>query len=73
MPNWNEITRLMDIRALRYFVELVEQQSFTRASERLFVTQPTISKMVRNLEEELSLPLLDRGLRRERARLDRRA
>ena len=60
MPNWNEITRLMDIRALRYFVELVEQQSFTRASERLFVTQPTISKMVRNLEDELSLPLLNR-------------
>lgn len=50
----------MDIRALRYFVELVEQQSFTRASERLFVTQPTISKMVRNLEEELALPLLQR-------------
>lgn len=42
----------MDIRALRYFVELVNQQSFTKASERLFVTQPTISKMIRNLEQE---------------------
>lgn len=52
--------RIMDIRALRYFVELVEQQSFTRASERLFVTQPTISKMARNLEDELALPLLER-------------
>lgn len=30
----------MDIRALRYFVELIFQQSFTRASERLFVAQP---------------------------------
>ena len=28
----------MDIRALRYFVELVREQSFTRASEKLFVT-----------------------------------
>ena len=43
----------MDIRALRYFVELVREQSFTRASEKLFVTQPTISKMIRNMEEEL--------------------
>lgn len=50
----------MDIRALRYFVELVQQQSFTRASERLFVTQPTISKMVRSLEEEIGEPLLQR-------------
>ncbi|WP_345013840.1 LysR family transcriptional regulator [Pseudaeromonas paramecii] len=50
----------MDIRALRYFVELVRQQSFTRASERLCVTQPTISKMVRSLEEEIGEPLLDR-------------
>lgn len=50
----------MDIRALRYFVELVREQSFTRASEKLFVTQPTISKMIRNMEEELGQPLLNR-------------
>lgn len=30
----------MDIRTLRYFVEVVRQQSFTRAAEKLFVTQP---------------------------------
>ncbi|MGK4475102.1 LysR substrate-binding domain-containing protein [Aeromonas molluscorum] len=54
----------MDIRALRYFVELVREQSFTRASERLFVTQPTISKMIRSLEEELGQPLLNREGRR---------
>lgn len=51
----------MDIRALRYFVELVREQSFTRASEKLFVTQPTISKMIRNMEEELGQPLLSRA------------
>ncbi|MCV3287515.1 LysR family transcriptional regulator [Aeromonas media] len=50
----------MDIRALRYFVELVREKSFTRASEKLFVTQPTISKMIRNMEEELGQPLLNR-------------
>jgi len=50
----------MDVRALRYFVEVVRQQSFTRAAERLYVTQPTISKMLRQLEEELDCTLLIR-------------
>ena len=50
----------MDIRALRYSVELVREKSFTRASEKLFVTQPTISKMIRSMEEELGQPLLNR-------------
>lgn len=50
----------MDIRTLRYFVEVVKQQSFTRAAETLFVTQPTISKMLKQLEEELDRPLLMR-------------
>jgi DNA-binding transcriptional LysR family regulator len=65
MPNWHYLAitpdeRPMDIRALRYFVELVREKSFTRASEKLFVTQPTISKMIRNMEEELGQPLLNR-------------
>ncbi|WP_449404734.1 LysR substrate-binding domain-containing protein [Klebsiella grimontii] len=54
----------MDIRTLRYFVEVVRQQSFTRAAEKLFVTQPTISKMLKNLEDELSCTLLIRNGRR---------
>ncbi len=54
----------MDIRTLRYFVEVVRQQSFTRAAQKLFVTQPTISKMLRNLEEELNCTLLIRDGRR---------
>ncbi|MCQ8226219.1 LysR family transcriptional regulator [Pantoea trifolii] len=48
----------MDVRALRYFTEVVRQQSFTRAAEKLFVTQPTISKMLRQLREELGCTLL---------------
>ncbi|MFJ5160834.1 LysR family transcriptional regulator [Pantoea sp. NPDC088449] len=48
----------MDVRALRYFTEVVRQQSFTRAAEKLYVTQPTISKMLRQLEEELGCTLL---------------
>ena len=48
----------MDVKALRYFTEPVRRQNFTRAAEALFVTQPTISKMVRQLEDELGMPLL---------------
>jgi len=54
----------MDIRTLRYFVEVVRQQSFTRAAEKLFVTQPTISKMLKNLEDELNSTLLIRDGRK---------
>ena len=54
----------MDVRALRYFTEVVRQQSFTRAAQKLFVTQPTISKMLRQLEEELGCTLILRDGRR---------
>src|SRR4051795_4995354 len=53
----------MDVRALRYFVEVVNQQSFTRAGETVHVTQPTISKMVKQLEDEVGAPLIVRGTR----------
>ncbi|VVE59866.1 LysR family transcriptional regulator [Pandoraea anapnoica] len=53
----------MELRALRGFVEVVRQQSFTAAAEALFVTQPTVSKMVKALEDELGTPLM---LREER-------
>lgn len=43
---------------------MVRQQSFTRAAEKLFVTQPTISKMLKNLEDELNCTLLIRDGRK---------
>ena len=48
----------MDLRALRYFVEVVRTNSFTKAADNVHVTQPTISKMVKQLEDELGGPLL---------------
>lgn len=48
----------MELRALRYFIEVVRQKSFTVAAEQMFVTQPTISKMVKALEDEIGSPLL---------------
>jgi DNA-binding transcriptional LysR family regulator len=53
----------MELRSLRYFVEVVKQKSFTAAAERMFVTQPTISKMVKSLEDEIGSPLLLRESR----------
>lgn len=51
----------MDLKALRYFVEVVRQKNFTRAAELLHVTQPTLSKMIRQLEDEMQSDLLVRG------------
>ena len=50
----------MDIRHLQYFLEVARHNSFTKAAESLYITQPTISKMVRNLEEELGVELFER-------------
>ena len=56
----------MDLRSLRYFVETVRLNSFTQAAEALHVTQSTISKMVRQLEDEVGEPLLVRDGRQLR-------
>ena len=50
----------MDIRSLRYFVTTVQLNSFTQAAETMHVTQSTISKMVRQLEDEVGEALLIR-------------
>jgi DNA-binding transcriptional LysR family regulator len=54
----------VDIRSLRYFIETARCASFTQAAEALHVTQSTISKMVRQLEDEIGTPLLNRDGRR---------
>ena len=50
----------MDLRTLRAFVEVVRQGGFSAAGKILFATQPTISKAVKQLEDEIGAPLLDR-------------
>ncbi|WP_028550535.1 cidABC operon transcriptional activator CidR [Paenibacillus sp. UNC451MF] len=50
----------MDMRHLQYFLEVAHWKSFTKAAQALYITQPTISKMIKNLEEELGVILFDR-------------
>ena len=54
----------MDLKSLRYFVEIARQKSFTVAAEKLFVTQPTLSRQIADLEDELGQVLFDRTTRR---------
>lgn len=51
----------MEIRVLRYFVEAAREESMTGASLKLHVTQPTLSKQIKELEEELGQKLFIRG------------
>ncbi|MGN0326485.1 MAG: LysR family transcriptional regulator [Lachnospiraceae bacterium] len=53
----------MDIRILRYFLTVAREQNFTKAAEQLNITQPTLSRQLAALEEELGTALFIRGSR----------
>lgn len=53
----------MNFRHLRYFVEIVERGSMTRAAETLFVAQPALSQHIGNLERDLGVKLLSRSVK----------
>lgn len=59
----NEGSYFMDIRHLKYFLMVARQKSFTRASEKLHVSQSAISKMIKDLEGEIGTILIDRSSR----------
>jgi LysR family transcriptional regulator, regulator of abg operon len=50
----------MELRQIKYFLEIVRCASFGQAAEKLYVTQPALSKSIRNLEQSLGVQLLER-------------
>ena len=50
----------MEIRVLRYFLETAQEGNMTRAAQRLFISQPTMSKQLKELEKELGTKLFVR-------------
>jgi DNA-binding transcriptional LysR family regulator len=51
----------LEFRLLKYIVAVAETSNFTRAAERLFLAQPSLSKQIRDLEEEIKFPIFDRS------------
>lgn len=54
----------MDIRVLKYFLAVVQEESVTRAAEAIHTTQPNLSRQLNLLEEELGCKLFERGSRK---------
>jgi LysR family hydrogen peroxide-inducible transcriptional activator len=51
----------MTLKQMEYLIAVAQEGSFTRAAERLFVSQPALSKQIRRLEASLGAELFGRG------------
>ena len=50
----------MDIRIIKYFLMVAEEENITKAAMKLNISQPPLSKMIKQLESEIGLPLFER-------------
>ena len=53
----------MDLKQLNYFVYVVDHMSFSKAAQKLHISQPSLSNAIKNLESELGFQLLERTTR----------
>ena len=53
----------MDFKQLRYFCVIAQEKSITKAAEKCYIAQPSLSQSIANLEKELGVKLLDRASR----------
>lgn len=53
----------MELRVLKYFLTVAREENMTKAAETLYITQPTLSRQIAELEEEMGTPLFVRNNR----------
>src|SRR5439155_17531364 len=61
MEGYAQARRSMELRHLRYFVAVADTLSFTKGAEKLHLSQPSLTRQIKDLEEEIDVRLIDRA------------